>query len=157
MIYVIYVKPSSEIEVCAKLQNNNINAYAPVRKVLERNKGKWHEVTRIVFPSYVFVDVDLTDDIYYKVKNTDGVLKFLGKPPEPIRQAEAEHLYWIFEMQNIGILKGKMENGRLVITDGALVGKESMITDYNSRTIRGWIHTKINGKNHKFSVTIDTR
>ncbi|MGN0601277.1 MAG: transcription termination/antitermination NusG family protein [Oscillospiraceae bacterium] len=157
MIYVVSVKPSAEIEVCAKLKNSGINAFAPMRNVLERNKGKWHEVARIVFSSYVFIDIDLTDEIYYKVKNTNGVLRFLGKPPEPIRQTEIEHLCWIFEMQNIGISKGEMKNDRLVITEGALVGKEHIVTDYNPRTMRGWIHTKINGKDHKFSVTIDTR
>lgn len=157
MIYVIYVKPQSETEVCTKLKNSGIDAYAPLRTIMERHNGRWKEVVRIVFPSYVFVNVDLNNEIYYKVKNTDGVLKFLGKPPEPIRQSEADHLNWIFKMQNIGISKGFLENGRLIITDGALVGHENRITDYNPRTMRGWIHTQINGKDHSFSVTVDTR
>lgn len=157
MIYVIYVKPQSEIKVCAKLRNSGINAYAPLRTIMERHNGRWKEVVRIVFSSYVFVDIDLTDEIYYTVKKTDGVLRFLGQPPEPIRQSEAEHLKWIFDMQNVGISKGYLENGRLVITDGALVGHENMITDYNPRIMRGWIHTQINGKEHSFSVTVDTR
>lgn len=157
MIYVIYVKPQSEIEACTKLKNSGINAYAPLRTIMERHNGRWKEVVRIVFPSYVFVDIDLTDEIYYIVKKTDGVLRFLGKPPEPIRQSEADHLKWIFDMQNVGISKGYLENGRLVITDGALVGQENMITDYNPRIMRGWIHAQINGKDHSFSVTVDTR
>ncbi|MDO5125349.1 MAG: transcription termination/antitermination NusG family protein [Ruminococcus sp.] len=157
MIYVIYVKPQSETEVCTKLNNMNISAYAPTRTILERHKGRWKQVVRVIYPSYVFIDTDLTVEIYYTVKKTDGVLRFLGSPPEAIKQSEANHLKWIFEMQNIDISKGILENGRLMITDGTLVGQEHLITDYNPRIMRGWIHTQINGEDHSFSVTIDTR
>ncbi|MGN1114306.1 MAG: transcription termination/antitermination NusG family protein [Oscillospiraceae bacterium] len=157
MIYVVYVKPSAESGVCSKLLNSGFNAYAPTRTILERRGGKWHTAKKIVFPNYVFIDVNITDEIYYAVKKTDGVLRFLGKPPEPIRKSEVEHLNWIFELQNIGVSKGRIKDGKLIVTDGALVGRDNEIVDYDKHTMRGWIYSSINGNEYRFSVTIDIR
>ena len=82
MIYVIYVQSGREHDVVATLRDKNINAYAPAHDLLERKGGVWRMVRRMIFPTYVFVNSEgITDELYYTVKNTVGVLRFLGRPP----------------------------------------------------------------------------
>ena len=85
MIYVIYVQSGREHDVVATLRDKNINAYAPAHDLLERKGGVWRMVRRMIFPTYVFVNSEgITDELYYTVKNTVGVLRFLGRPPTPL-------------------------------------------------------------------------
>ena len=89
MIYVIYVQSGREHDVVATLRDKNINAYAPAHDLLERKGGVWRMVRRMIFPTYVFVNSEgITDELYYTVKNTVGVLRFLGRPPTPLPMSE---------------------------------------------------------------------
>lgn len=99
MIYVIYVQSGREHDVVATLRDKNINAYAPAHDLLERKGGVWRMVRRMIFPTYVFVNSEgITDELYYTVKNTVGVLRFLGRPPTPLPMSEEVRLRWILSI-----------------------------------------------------------
>lgn len=74
MIYVVHVTSGMEYETVQALVMQGIKAYAPKHHLLERRRGEWTTVSRYLFPGYVFADLpQLTDEVYYKVRNTDGV------------------------------------------------------------------------------------
>ena len=50
----------------------------PTETIVEIKDGKRKEKENIIFPSYVFVKMVLTDDTWYIVRNTRGVTGFLG-------------------------------------------------------------------------------
>jgi transcriptional antiterminator NusG len=50
----------------------------PVEEETEVKNGKSKTVTRKVFPGYVIVEMVMTDDSWYVVRNTPGVTGFVG-------------------------------------------------------------------------------
>jgi transcriptional antiterminator NusG len=67
----------------------------PSEEVVEVRKGRKVTVDRKLYPGYVLVNVDLTDEAYHLIKNTPKVTGFLGADkakPVPISTAEAERI-----------------------------------------------------------------
>ncbi len=67
----------------------------PSEEVAEIRKGRRIMVDRKLYPGYVLVNVDLTDEAYHLIKNTPKVTGFLGadkSKPVPISAAEAERI-----------------------------------------------------------------
>ena len=144
MIYVIYVQSGREHDVVATLRDKNINAYAPAHDLLERKGGVWRMVRRMIFPTYVFVNSEgITDELYYTVKNTVGVLRFLGRPPTPLPMSEEVRLRWILDV------------GKVTITEGLLKGREHCIVKYSKRRKRCTLYCEINGRRHYFDVAAE--
>lgn len=154
MIYVLHVRSGTEHDIVNALIMQGIKAYAPQHKLLERRKGSWNTVQRTVFPGYVFVDIEFSDEIYYKVRQTDGVVRFLGDPT-PLPYSEQRRMQWIFDADVMDVSQGYIENGRLVITDGLLMGKEKYIVSYSKRQKRCKLYCEINGRRHYFSLSAE--
>jgi transcription termination/antitermination protein NusG len=67
----------------------------PSEEVAEVRKGRRVMVDRKLYPGYVLVNVDLTDEAYHLIKNTPKVTGFLGadkSKPVPISQSEADRI-----------------------------------------------------------------
>ena len=67
----------------------------PTEKVTEVRSGRKVDAERKLFPGYVLVKCDLTDEVYHLIKNTPKVTGFLGADkakPVPIPDAEAERI-----------------------------------------------------------------
>jgi transcription termination/antitermination protein NusG len=67
----------------------------PSEEVAEVRKGRRIMVDRKLYPGYVLVNVNLTDEAYHLIKNTPKVTGFLGadkSKPVPISQAEADRI-----------------------------------------------------------------
>ncbi|GGG29057.1 transcription termination/antitermination protein NusG [Lysinibacillus alkalisoli] len=69
----------------------------PEREETELKDGKKKTYMRKVFPGYVLVELIMTDDSWYVVRNTPGVTGFIGSSgggakPTPLLPEEVEHL-----------------------------------------------------------------
>lgn len=64
----------------------------PTEDEIEVREGKRRTVERRVFPGYVLVQMILTDDSWYVVRNTPGVTGFvgMGNEPTPLRPEEVQ-------------------------------------------------------------------
>ena len=67
----------------------------PVEEETEVKNGKKKQVAKKVFPGYVIVEMVMTDDSWYVVRNTPGVTGFVGSSgagskPTPLLPEEAE-------------------------------------------------------------------
>jgi transcriptional antiterminator NusG len=57
----------------------------PSEKVSEITKqGKKRITKRRYFPGYILIEMELTDDVWYLVKNTNGVTGFIGAGKKPV-------------------------------------------------------------------------
>ena len=65
----------------------------PEKEVVEVVKGKKINRPKKFYPGYVFIQMNLTDQVWYLVKNASNVINFVGKrgaPTEvPLQQIEA--------------------------------------------------------------------
>ncbi len=81
----------------------------PTEEVTEIKKGKRKTSTKQLFPSYLMIEMDLTDEVWNVVSTTPGVTSFLGtrRKPQPMRDSEAKRL--------IARIEGDKHQGPVVI------------------------------------------
>ncbi|HBW74347.1 MAG: Transcription antitermination protein nusG [Candidatus Magasanikbacteria bacterium GW2011_GWA2_45_39] len=70
------------------------NIMIPTEKKIKIKNGKRRIVTEKIFPGYVLVEMLVTDDSWYVVRNTPNVTGFVGSgtTPTPIDEAEVHTL-----------------------------------------------------------------
>jgi len=92
----------------------------PTEEKIERKKGKEKLVSKKLFPGYVLVEMIMTDDSWYVVRNTPGVTGFVssGTKPLPLYPDEVNEI-----LQGMGLEERKyvpdFEKGdRVQIVDG---------------------------------------
>lgn len=56
----------------------------PMEDEIEYKNGKQKITKRKVYPGYVLVEMEMTDDSWYVVRNTPGVTGFVGSGTKPI-------------------------------------------------------------------------
>ena len=101
------VKASIENQVkLRKLGNKIFRVVVPQEESLEVVKGKRRPVKHKVYPGYVFVEMEFTEDSWSLIKNTEGVTHFLGstetgKEPTPIKEAEVQTI-----LKRMGVAAG---------------------------------------------------
>ncbi|MDQ0209253.1 transcription termination/antitermination protein NusG [Alkalicoccobacillus murimartini] len=85
--YVVHTYSGYENKVKANLEkrvesmdmtDKIFRVLVPVEEETEIKNGKTKTVTRKVFPGYVLVEIIMTDDSWYVVRNTPGVTGFVG-------------------------------------------------------------------------------
>jgi transcriptional antiterminator NusG len=78
----------------AGMQDKVGRILVPVEKVTEMKDGKRSTVSRKSFPSYVLVEMEMTDEAWHLVTNTPGVTKFLGTgaQPQPLSKKEVDRI-----------------------------------------------------------------
>lgn len=62
----------------------------PLEDIIEVKDGKKKMSQRKIFPGYVLVELILTDESWYVVRNTPGVTGFVGTGSKPIPLIESE-------------------------------------------------------------------
>ena len=79
MMYVVSVAGGKELKARDELNKiKGMQAILPTNMVDIRKGGTWHEEEKILIPGYVFLECKYNTSMYYKVKNTYGVTKWLG-------------------------------------------------------------------------------
>lgn len=77
------------------MQDKIFRVLVPTEEEIEHKDGKRKSVMRKVFPGYVLVEMVMTDDSWYVVRNTPGVTGFVGSPgagskPTPLMPDEVQ-------------------------------------------------------------------
>ncbi len=83
--YVIQTKPTAEESVRQHLKNADFETFLPKIRTMVRGSGKLSSRIRPLFPSYLFVHIDLRDaNLHRMIKYTRGVRKILGDGTVPV-------------------------------------------------------------------------
>lgn len=71
------------------------NVIVPIEKKIKIKAGKRTEVEEKIYPGYVLVDMIVTDDSWYVVRNTPRVTGFVGAGvnPVPLMKEEVDFLF----------------------------------------------------------------
>lgn len=105
--YVVNTYSGHEAKVKEKLdmrinsmdmQENIFRVIVPERKEVEIKDGKKKEKLKKLFPGYVLVEMIMSDESWYIVRNTPGVTGFLGSSgkgakPVPLYDEEVERIF----------------------------------------------------------------
>lgn len=124
--YVVHTYSGYENRVKANLekrvetmgmQEYIFRVIVPEHDEIDMKDGKKKTVKRKVFPGYVLVEMILTDESWYVVRNTPGVTGFIGSSgggakPTPLLPEEAERL-----LRQMGLEKQTIGELDLVVGD----------------------------------------
>ncbi|MBR0431990.1 transcription termination/antitermination protein NusG, partial [Candidatus Saccharibacteria bacterium] len=72
------------------LKNKIFDAIVPKEKQIEIKNGKRKVVDRKIFQGYVLVEMKLSDETWYIIRNTPGVTGFIGNGTQPTPVSEKE-------------------------------------------------------------------
>ena len=131
--YVIQVVSGLEKKVKKSIEENRDSkgmselveeVLVPTENVAEVKKGQQKVSEKKLWPGYILVKMNLTDDSWMYVKNTNGVLEFLGgEKPTPLAQREIDEILHELEEKKKGVVqKHNISIGdKVKITDGVFV------------------------------------
>lgn len=103
----------------------------PTQEEIEVKEGKRRSIERYVFPGYVLVNMILSEESWYVVRNTPGVTGFvgMGNEPTPLRpeevqqilkrmEAEAPHVKVTFKIgERVRVIDGPFNDFRGTVSD----------------------------------------
>jgi len=97
--YVVHTYSGYENKVKANIEktveNRNMKnlifeVKVPMREQIEVKDGKRKSVLRNIYPGYVMIKMDMSDEAWYAVRNTRGVTGFVGHGSKPIPLTDEE-------------------------------------------------------------------
>ena len=142
--YIIHTYSGYERKVAESLMNR-IQAYdlgecigqilIPTEDVVETKSGKKIVTTKLTFPGYILVEMDMTDKAWHIVRGTPKVTGFIstGKKPTPLTEEEINEV-----VNRVSVTaeqpkpKFTFDRGDAVkITDGPFKDFTGMVEDVN--------------------------
>ncbi|MDE5771353.1 MAG: hypothetical protein K2I06_06955 [Ruminococcus sp.] len=158
-MYVLQVRSGYEISACQELRKQGFDAVLPVRQEFIRRGGKWSIYEKIIFTQYVFIRFELTEESYYRIRKTDGVVRFLGfenSVLQPLSHAEQKYIEWLWnggkpvEPSKIYVTP----SGDKLVMSGILRKYSGDEIEYNLRQRKANIFIDIAGRKHRITLPV---
>jgi transcriptional antiterminator NusG len=162
--YAIHTYPASEDTVAENLKqriesldkkDTIFNILVPKEKKIKIKGGKRYVVEEKIYPNYVFVEMVVTDDSWYVVRNTPRVTGFIGAgiTPIPIADEEIKKLLKRTAVEE-PTYKIEVEVGDAVkITDGPFKDFDGKISEVDQS--RGKVKVLVNMFGRETPVELD--
>lgn len=114
------------------IEDNLFRILVAEEKELEYKNGKKVEKMRNLFPGYLFVEMIMTDEAWYIVRNTPGVTGFIGSSgggakPFPVSPEEIESILRRMGMSDRKVVVNFGVGSRVRITNGPFAGIEGVV------------------------------
>ena len=106
---------------------------------IEVKNEKSKEVVKNIFPGYLFVEMIMTDEAWYVVRNTPGVTGFIGSSgggakPFPVKQDEIEKILRRIGQSDKSIEVDFAVGDTVKILSGPFSGMEGKVESMNDQT-----------------------
>lgn len=128
----------------------------PKEKTIEIKNGKRRTVEKKIFPGYIMVDMIVTDESWYQVRNTPQVTGFIGAgiTPVPVNDPEMKEI-----SKRMGVEEPKfqidLKKGDLVaITDGPFKGFDGSVDEVDEA--KGKLKVMVSMFGRETSVELDS-
>jgi transcriptional antiterminator NusG len=121
----------------------------PTENVSEVKAGQQKVTEKRMWPGYLMIKMHFTEDAWAYVKDTPGVIDFLGgDQPVPLSDKEVADIMKELEDRQKGVLpKHKVEVGdRVKITDGVFINFIGVVTEVNHEKGRLSVMVSIFGR-----------
>jgi transcriptional antiterminator NusG len=138
------------------MQDRIFNVVVPMEKKIKIKAGKRVEAEEKVYPGYVLVDMIVTDDSWYVVRNTPRVTGFVGAGvnPVPLNKAEVDALFKAMgDTQNATHTIDLAVGDLVMIADGPFKELEGKINDVDHE--RGKVRVLVSMFGRETPVELD--
>ena len=118
------VKEKLEMKINSRdLQENIFRVIVPEQKEIEFKNGVKKEKVKKMFPGYVLVEMVMSDEAWYIVRNTQGVTGFIGSSgkgakPIPLLPQEVDRILNSMGMSRVDVSKDLKEGAKVKIISG---------------------------------------
>lgn len=122
--YEYKVKEKLEMRINSMdLQENIFRVIVPEQKEIEYKNGVKKEKVKKMFPGYVLVEMVMSDEAWYIVRNTQGVTGFIGSSgkgakPIPLLPQEVDRILNSMGMSRVDVSKDLAEGAKVKIISG---------------------------------------
>lgn len=118
------------------MQDYIFDVVVPTEKVIETRNGKEKEVEKKLFPGYILVEMIMSDDAWYVVRNTPGVTGFIGSSgkgakPTPLQEDEVDRILQKPKQTVHEIAKEIKVGAKIRMISGAFEGMEGEVLEIN--------------------------
>lgn len=129
------------------MENNIFRVVIPETKEVEIKDGVKKEKSKLMFPGYVLVEMIMSDEAWYAVRNTPGVTGFIGSSgkgakPIPLSSQEIDRILANEGISRLDIETDLKEGDSVKIIDGPFNGMYGKVQN-------------IDLENEKLNVLID--
>ena len=120
---------------------NILRVEIPTQTVNVEKNGKVNEVEENRFPGYVLVEMVMTDEAWFVVRNTPNVTGFVGShgnrsKPTPLLEEEIRQIL-ISMGQTVDVFDTNIKVGDVVqIIDGAFMGQEGRVVEIENNKVK---------------------
>ena len=135
--YEYKVKEKLEMRINSmELHDNIFRVIVPEQKEVEYKDGVKKEKVKKMFPGYVLVEMVMSDEAWYIVRNTQGVTGFIGSSgkgakPIPLLPEEVERILNNMGMSRIDLSKDLVEGKKVKIISGPFKDMIGKISSYD--------------------------
>ena len=147
--YVVHTTSGHEKKVAAALRqriessplkNSFGDVLVPIRNKIVIQDGKKKKVPEIIFPGYILVQMQISNESWYLVRNTDGITGFIGaaKKPTPISTKEVEAITKFSKIETLKYEADFKAGDAVKITEGPFadfIGKVQGVDDDKGKLI----------------------
>ncbi|MBO1581241.1 antiterminator LoaP [Bacillus sp. XF8] len=167
--YVLYVETGQEefVKYLIKkyIDKLTVEVIVPKRIIRERRQGELYEVSRPVFPGYVFLNTHMSVDLYYRLKQIPKCFRLLNSykyrtdymiddvshdnVDRVFSTVEEKEIALILQLlqksETIGFSQLYAENSEVIVISGPLKGLEGIIKKIDRRKNRAKIELNFLG------------
>ncbi len=123
------------------MQDYILRVVVPMQKEVEVKNGVTKEKEKKMFPGYILVEMVMTDEAWYIVRNTPGVTGFIGSSgkgakPRELQPEEVDRILTTMGLSRVEAPKDLEEGTRVNIVDGpfkGMIGTVSVIDSQNGK------------------------
>ena len=104
----------------------------PEQKVVEEKDGQTKEKVKKMFPGYILVEMVMSDEAWFVVRNTPGVTGFIGSSgkgakPTPLQPYEVDNILRNMGISRLDVDKELEVGAKVKIIAGAFAGMYGVI------------------------------
>ncbi len=121
------------------LEDSIFRVVVPEQKEIEIKEGIKKEKIKKMFPGYVLVEMIMSDEAWFIVRNTQGVTGFIGSSgkgakPFPLLPQEVDKILNSMGMSRVDISNDLKEGSKIKIIDGPFQNMYGTITSIDLKT-----------------------
>ena len=113
----------------------------PAERITELKRGKKVTTERKLYPGYIYVEMELNNDVLETINEVDGITGFLGadpRNPDPLTKDEAERIIRIAtaptpdeQRKELVQVPYKLDD-RVKVKEGTFAGMEGVVGEINA-------------------------
>src|SRR5690349_7604063 len=138
------------------MEDKIFSVIVPTEKKIKIKGGKRTEVEEKIYPGYVLVDMIVTDDSWYVVRNTPRVTGFVGAGvnPVPLDNKEVDYLFSKMDGSDVAKHKIDLDMGEtILIADGPFKDLEGKVSEIDQE--RGKVKVLVSMFGRETPVELD--